>query len=99
MCSSDGRPSVLRLRTTFEYRWGYIKIHREFTGQAATLRLLELCPLSATLSPGLTDYGYRSGVSEEESAPPFDFGSNLWASFAPAHPMTILSKPTLCRVR
>ncbi len=78
MCSPDGRPSGLRLRTTFEYRWGYIKIHREFTGQAATLRLLELCPLSAILSPGLTNYGYRPGITEDESAPPFDFGSNIW---------------------
>jgi len=87
MCDPDGHPSALRLRTTFEYRWGYIKIHREFTGPATShLRLLELCPLSAILSPGLTDYGYRAGVSEDESAPPFDFGSNLWGQLRPGKP-------------
>jgi len=39
----------------------------------------EVCPLSTVLAPSLTDYGYREGITEEEKAPPFSFGSNRWA--------------------
>lgn len=79
----QGRASGLRLKTAYEYRWGYVKIHREFILPASGARVRELCPLSAILAPSLTDYGYREGLSEGEGAEPFSFGSNRWGRLRP----------------
>ena len=71
----DGRASGFRVKTTLEYRWGYVKIRKEFLAPAGA-RVREVCPLSTVLAPSLSDYGYREGITEEEKAPPFSFGSN-----------------------
>src|SRR5512135_579898 len=60
----QGRGSGLRVKTTYEYRWGYIKIHKELVLPAGGVRLREVCPLSTVLAPSLTGYGYREGKSE-----------------------------------
>ncbi len=73
----DGQASAVRLKTTFQYRWGYIKIRREFFAPAGT-NVREVCPIATVLAPSLSDYGYRKGITEEEGAPPFSFGSNVW---------------------
>ncbi|MGD0091491.1 MAG: DUF6259 domain-containing protein, partial [Planctomycetota bacterium] len=72
------RASALRVKTTFEYRWGYVKIHKEFLVPAGGLRVREVCPLTTILASSLSDYGYREGLTEEEHAPAFSFGSNHW---------------------
>jgi hypothetical protein len=82
----QGRGTGLRVKTTFEYRWGYVKIHREFVLPAEGIRLRELCPFSTVLAPSLTGYGYREGITEEEGAPPFSFGSNHWGKLRPGRP-------------
>ncbi len=73
-----GRAPGLQVKTTLEYRWGYLKIHKELLVPAG-IPAREVCPLSTVLAPNLTDYGYREGITEEEKAPPFSFGSNRWA--------------------
>ncbi|MCL4194726.1 MAG: hypothetical protein KJZ87_23510, partial [Thermoguttaceae bacterium] len=73
----DGRPSGIRVKTTLEYRWGYIKLKKQFTAPAGTA-VREVCPMATTLAPSLSDYGYRDGRTEDEGAPPFSFGSNHW---------------------
>lgn len=83
---APGRPSGLRLKTTFEYRWGYVKIRRQFQWPAAGGRVRELSPLTTVLAAELTDYGYREGISEAEGAPPFSFGSNRWGKLRPSRP-------------
>ncbi len=80
-----GRASGVRAKTTLEYRWGYIKIHKELLAPAGTA-VREVCPLSTVLAPSLTDYGYREGITEEEKAPPFAFGSNRWGKLRLGHP-------------
>ncbi len=73
----SGRASGLQVKTTLEYRWGYVKIRKELLAPAgATGR--EVCPLSVVLAPNLTDYGYREGITEAEKAASFAFGSNRW---------------------
>jgi hypothetical protein len=63
--------------TTYQYRWGYVKIHKELLAEGG-VRVREICPLATVLSPSLCEYGYREGIAEEEKAPPFSFGSNRW---------------------
>jgi len=82
----QGNASGLRVKSTFEYRWGYVKIHKEFVVPGAGFRARELCPVSTTLAASLTDYGYREGTTEEEGAPPFSFGSNRWGKLRPGQP-------------
>jgi hypothetical protein len=86
LADEQGRPSGLRINTTYEYRWGYIKIHKEFLEPKNGFRLREITPFSAVLAPSLSDYGYREGITEEEGAPPFTFGSNVWGRLRPGSP-------------
>lgn len=83
--SHDGKTSGFRVKTTLQYRWGYVKIRKEFTAPAGA-RVKEVCPLATVLTPTLTDYGYREGKTEEEGAGAFAFGSNVWGRLRPGHP-------------
>jgi len=91
LMAAQGRASGLRVKSTFEYRWGYVKIHKEILSPSGGVRLRELCPVSAVLAPTLTDYGYREGITEEEGAEPFSFGTNVWGKLRPDRP----ADPTL----
>ncbi len=73
----DGRALGVRVKTTLQYRWGYIKIRKELF-VPANVRAREVCPFRTILTPSLSEYGYREGITEEEKAPPFAFGSNRW---------------------
>lgn len=83
---AEGWSSNVTLKTVCEYRWGYLKVHREFTAPAGSLRLRELCPMFTVLAPSLSDYGYREGLTELEGAPPFAFGSSRWGKLRRDHP-------------
>jgi hypothetical protein len=76
--SEQGKKSSLGLKTTYEYRWGYIKIHQEFSFGKKDFRAQEITPVSFVLTPGLSNYGYRDGLTEEDGAPAFSFGSCHW---------------------
>jgi len=78
----EGRGSGIRVKSTLQYRWGYIKIRKELVGPAGT-RVREVCPLYTLLAPNLSEYGFREGKTEEEGAPPFAFGSNVWGKLRP----------------
>ena len=81
----DGRASAFRVKTTLKYGWGYVKIRKEFLAPAGA-RVREVCPFSTILAPSLSDYGYREGRSEDEGAPPFSFGSNVWGKLRVERP-------------
>lgn len=80
--SADGQASAWRVRTTCEYRWGYVKIRKELLAPPAA-QARELCVLTTTLAPSLCRYGYRDGRTEHDGAPPFSFGSNVWGKLRP----------------
>jgi Domain of unknown function (DUF6259) len=86
LLDDKGRASDIQVRTVFEYHWGYIKIRREFTSPAGSIRAREVCPFSVILTPSLSDYGYREGTTEQEGAPPFSFGSNRWGKLRRQNP-------------
>ena len=80
----DGRASGVRVKSTLQYRWGYVKIRKEFRAPVG-VRVREVCPLSTILAPSLSDYGYREGITEDEKAPAFSFGSNRWGKLRLGH--------------
>ena len=94
LVDQQGRASQVRVKSTFEFRWGYVRIHREFLVPTGGFRVREVCPFSVILAPSLSDYGYREGTTEEEGAPPFSFGSNRWGKLRPGQPT---DRPLLTR--
>jgi hypothetical protein len=85
LADHEGRASALRVKSTLQYRWGYIKIRKEFLAPAG-VGVREVCPLATILAPSLSDYGYREGRTEEDGAPPFSFGSNVWGKLRLGQP-------------
>lgn len=85
LANSERRPSGIHVRTTYEYRWGYVRIHKEFL-LPDTVRVREVCPFTTVLTPGLTEYGYRTPLTDEEHAPDFDFGASKWGRLHPDDP-------------
>jgi len=77
------------LKTRFEYHWGYVKIHKEFVVRKSGVRLTELCAVNTVMAANLSDYGYREGLTEEEGAPPFSFGSCRWGKLSSDQPNAI----------
>ena len=82
----QGRQSGIRVKTVYEYRWGYLKIHKELTLPNKEFRVKDICPVSTVLAPTLSSYGYRDGLTEEEGAPAFAFGSCHWGKLEPQGP-------------
>lgn len=74
-----------RLTTRLEYHWGYVKIHKEFIVRQGGVRVSELNVLHTVLAGTLSNYGYREGLTEEEGAPPFSFGSCRWGKLRLDH--------------
>jgi hypothetical protein len=81
----QGRQSSIRLKTVYEYRWGYVKIHKELTFCDPALQVKDIRPVSTVLAPSLSSYGYRDGLTEEEGAPAFSFGSCHWGTMKPGN--------------
>jgi len=75
---AQGKRSGVRVKTVYEYRWGYVKIHKELNFRRKDFQAKEICPVSAVLAPSLSAYGYRDGLTEQEGAPAFSFGSCHW---------------------
>jgi hypothetical protein len=75
-----GKPSEVRVKTVYEYRWGYIKIRKQLTFRGKDFQLKEICPVSTVLARSLSAYGYRDGKTEAEGAPPFSFSSCHWGT-------------------
>lgn len=77
LASASAPNTHIQLKTTYEYRWGYIRIHREILCPDH-FNAKGICPISMAVDPSLSSYGYRDGRTEKEGAPPFDFNSCHW---------------------
>ncbi|MBM4089592.1 MAG: hypothetical protein FJ276_09205 [Planctomycetes bacterium] len=86
LVGDNGMSSGIRVKTRYTYRWGYVKIQRQFIVSTSGVRVKELCPLATVLAPSLSQYGYREGLSEADGSPPFSFGSNRWGRLSAAQP-------------
>lgn len=72
LLDKSGKESGVTIQTTYTYRWGYIKIHKDVLFPDAPIRIKNLGVFSTSLHPSLSEYGYRNGVQERVFA-------NLWS--------------------
>ena len=79
----QGKPTGVSVKTVYEYRWGYVKIHKQLAFGGKGFQAKSICPVSTVLAPSLCAYGYRDGLTEEEGAPAFSFGSCHWGKLTP----------------
>ncbi len=62
--NANGEDSGITTKTTYAYRWGYVKIHKEFHFPRQAKNVRGLAVLSAVFDPSLSHYGYRPGLRE-----------------------------------
>jgi hypothetical protein len=78
LSSAKGKDSGIRLRTRYEYRWGYVKVRREFDFGAKPVAMRQVSVFSAIFDPSLDQYGYRQGIADQEGVSPVSFGVTQW---------------------
>lgn len=61
----QGADSGVKTRTTYSYRWGYIKIHKEFVFPSSPVEVRAISVVSTLLDPSLTHYSYKPNISED----------------------------------
>ena len=74
----DGRDIGVRTNTTYRYRWGYIKIRKEFDFPEEHVNTSGITVLSTTLDPSLTHYGHRPGAFDNARLSPFSIEPLQW---------------------
>lgn len=78
LMSGKGVDSGIRLRTRYEYRWGYVKVRREFEFGERARAVKRVSVFSAVFDASLDQYGYRQGMAEQEGVTPLSFGVMQW---------------------
>ncbi len=74
----DGHDVGVRTKTTYQYRWGYIKIHKEFIFPKEPVNTAAVTVFSTLLHPSLIHYGHRSGAFDNVPGNPFSFDPLQW---------------------
>ncbi|HEX5481051.1 MAG TPA: DUF6259 domain-containing protein [Terriglobia bacterium] len=78
LLDDEGQKSGVKTKTTYSYRWGYVKIHKEFAFPEAPLKLRAMSILSGQLDPSLTHYSYKPNISEDFSPVIHTWEVNGW---------------------
>jgi hypothetical protein len=98
LVDKNAQDSGVKVRTRYEYRWGYIRVHKEFYFPADSIQMKNLSILSTVLDPSLSDYGYREGTTEQEGTAAFSFGICHWKKLkAGTHSEQSLTTPYVPR--
>ncbi len=87
-----GNSSGVRARTTYRYRWGYVRVRKEliFSNPAD---VVNLAVISALFHPSLSDYGYRPGAVEEMGNNPFAWTNGQIRAWGKMRPGTHMDLP------
>lgn len=83
LLNHDGEDSGIVSASSYTYRWGYIKIHRELRFPSGGLELRRLSVVSTLLHPSLTHYGYNPHEEESFSPEVLQNGSCFWGKIRP----------------
>ena len=93
LVDEQGRESGVEAKTVYQYRWGYVKIHKELRATRPSLRVRNLCLLSTILDSSLSSYGYRPGVIEEMGPNPHSWQTGQIRRWGKIRPGTHLDLP------
>jgi hypothetical protein len=69
--------------TSYTYRWGYIKIHKEFHFPPQGLKIRRFSVLATRLDPSFTHYGYNPNAAEAFDPEVLQNGSCFWGKIRP----------------
>jgi hypothetical protein len=83
LLNGDGEDSGIVTTTSYTYRWGYIKIHKEFHFPPQGIRIRRLSVISTLLDPSFTHYGYNPNAAEAFSPETLENGSCFWGKIRP----------------
>jgi hypothetical protein len=67
LVNQNGIRSGITTRTVYSYRWGYIKIHKEFHFPENSVQVRRISVVSTLLDPSLTRYSYKPNIFEDFS--------------------------------
>jgi len=93
LVDDQGRESGVETKTIYQYRWGYVKIHKEFRATKPGLRIRNICLLSTVVDSTLSSYGYRPGVTEEMGPNPHSWQTGQIRRWGQIRPGTHLDLP------
>ncbi|HUV14773.1 MAG TPA: DUF6259 domain-containing protein, partial [Acidobacteriota bacterium] len=93
LMNDEGLKSGVSTKTTYTYRWGYIRIRKEFSIREAPIKARSLSVLSTILHPTLTDYGYRPAASEEMGPNPHSWQNGQIRRWGKIRPGTHFDLP------
>ncbi len=79
----DGSDVAVRTRTIYTYRWGYIKIHKEFIFPKEPVNTAALTVISTLLHPNFACYGHRPGAFDNAPMNPFSSDTLQWGELRP----------------
>jgi len=83
LLNRDGEDSGIVTSTSYTYRWGHIKIHKEFHFPPQGLKIRRLSVLSGLLDPSFSHYGYNPNAAETFSPEVLESGSCSWGRIRP----------------
>ncbi|MGH9326971.1 MAG: DUF6259 domain-containing protein [Terriglobia bacterium] len=78
LLNKAGEDSGITVRTSYTYRWGYIKIHKEFRFPPSGIQIRALSALSTAFDPSLTHYGYCPNPEDIFTASGFSPSHSFW---------------------
>ncbi|MDP2982345.1 MAG: DUF6259 domain-containing protein [Candidatus Latescibacter sp.] len=74
----NSKEGGIRVKTRYEYRWGYVKIHKEIIFPDTAMKTSRVTVLSTVFDPGLSQYGIRQDITYQEGTSPTTFGVCEW---------------------
>jgi len=85
-----GETSAIGYDFLYRYRWGYVRVRKQFLLPDGGIRARDVCVHQYALRSDLSDWGYRPAAEAEGVSDPFGFGACQWGrcragrSFDPA---------------
>jgi hypothetical protein len=71
LCNPEGRSCGVRYEFEYRYRWGHIRVHKQFLFPQSGLDVLRLCVQRFVLRPEFSHWGYRPSPETDTRSDPF----------------------------
>ena len=75
LVANDGKDLGIMVKTRYEYRWGYIKVHKEVHFPDMPISINNMTVVGTVFDKSLTKYGYRGGIVDQEGGAHYNFGT------------------------